>query len=422
MDAPRSMTRNFNPLNRPALGLETWKLAWEALNANKLRTMLTTLGIVIGSCCIVAVVTVALAGRRYIVSQIEGIGANLAYAELVRSGVSRALNVGDQITLGDLEAVKREIPQVTEAAGTRDIPMTLAVNSGERPVTVVGVTEGFQRIRNLVILRGRYFDSDDLNSRSKVCLITPQVATAVFGHDDPVGKTFRIGEIEMTVIGVFRERIATFGQSEITSESVIIPLPLMRDYTGDEYVGTLYAQADSPEDVPAVTSQMAEILQSRHRPGAKYDVLNLTGLLDAAHQIALALSVVLVLVATIALAISGVGIMNIMLVTVTERTHEIGIRKAIGAPRDAILYQFLIEALLISGSGSLLGILIAVSVPAAVNFLVTFFPEAGPISIPISWVSVVLAFVVSCSTGLLFGYLPANRAASLHPTDSLRYE
>jgi putative ABC transport system permease protein len=136
----------------------------------------------------------------------------------------------------------------------------------------------------------------------------------------------------------------------------------------------------------------------------------------------MALTIILIVIALIALSISGVGIMNIMLVTVTERTREIGIRKAIGAPRDAILYQFLTEAFLISGTGALLGILIAVAIPLAINVLVSFFPAVQGISIPVSWISVVLAFVVSCSTGLLFGYLPANRAARLHPTEALRYE
>jgi putative ABC transport system permease protein len=134
------------------------------------------------------------------------------------------------------------------------------------------------------------------------------------------------------------------------------------------------------------------------------------------------LTIVLILVAVIALTISGIGIMNIMLITVTERTREIGIRKALGAPRDAILYQFLLEALIISGTGAVIGILIAVLIPAIGNFLIGFFPVPAADGIPVSWISVVLAFIVSCSTGLLFGYLPANRAAKLHPTESLRYE
>ena len=160
----------------------------------------------------------------------------------------------------------------------------------------------------------------------------------------------------------------------------------------------------------------------RHRPGADYQIQNLSSLLDAARKISLALTVLLIVVAMIALTISGIGIMNIMLVTVTERTREIGIRKAIGAPRSAILYQFLMEALLISGTGALAGIAIGVAIPVTLNIVLKLFPAAAGIHIPISGISVMLAFLVSCSTGLLFGYLPANRAARLHPTESLRYE
>ncbi|MGA9889073.1 MAG: FtsX-like permease family protein, partial [Candidatus Acidiferrales bacterium] len=170
------------------------------------------------------------------------------------------------------------------------------------------------------------------------------------------------------------------------------------------------------------TTAVEQFIKSRHRPGAQYRVENLGSLLDSARKIAMALTVILIVIAMIALTISGIGIMNIMLVTVTERTREIGIRKAIGAPRDAILYQFLMEAFLISGTGALLGIGIAVAIPAVLNFLISLFPEVTGVHIPVSWISVVLAFLVSCSTGLLFGFLPANRAARLHPTESLRYE
>jgi putative ABC transport system permease protein len=197
---------------------------------------------------------------------------------------------------------------------------------------------------------------------------------------------------------------------------------LLKEYVGDEYLKELYVQADRPEDVASVTRQMGEILASRHRAGTEYRVENLTGILETARQISAAMTVVLILIALIALTISGIGIMNIMLVTVTERTREIGIRKAVGAPHNAILYQFLMEALMISGAGALAGIAIAVAIPVFINFLLTFFPVPADIAIPVSWVSVVLAFVVSCSTGLLFGYLPANRAAKLHPTESLHYE
>jgi putative ABC transport system permease protein len=380
------------------------------------------LGVIIGSGCIVLVVTVALAGKRYIIAQIEGVGSNLVYAGITRSNNSSRLTLSDEISLGDMDAVASQVPQVAVAAGAADIPMTVVASGIERPVKLVGVTDGFQTIRRLVVFRGRYFDPDDMITHAKVCLLTQELAERVFPNQDPAGQEIRVGDLRFAVIGVFRERISTFGETEIARESVLIPFGLMTYYTGAEYISTLYVQADSPEAVPEVTREVAQVLKSRHRPGAEYDVENLASLLESARKISRALTVILVLIALIALAISGIGIMNIMLVTVTERTHEIGIRKAVGAPRDAILYQFLMEAFLISGTGALVGILIAVAIPVAINLVLRMIPEAVGIRIPVSWVSVVLAFVVSCSTGLLFGYLPANRAARLHPTESLRYE
>jgi putative ABC transport system permease protein len=401
---------------------ETWQLAWDALRANKMRAILTMLGVIIGSASIVLVVTVALAGKQYIIGQIEGVGANLVYAEAVDKGPSQPRTVADEISMDDLHAVKAALPQVVEVAGTHDMPMTVVVSGQEYPISLVGVTEGFQQIRNLEVLRGRYLDADEMALHSKVCLLSKELADLVFPNQDPVGKDIRAGELQFAVIGVFRERVATFGESEISGKSVIVPFGLISYYKGESYFRTFYAQADRPEDVPAVTQQVAEVLKSRHRPEAQYLVQNLTAILETAKQIALALTVVLIIIAMIALAISGIGIMNIMLVTVTERTREIGIRKAIGARQSTIRYQFLVEAFLISGTGALTGILIAVFIPALLNFIISFFPDVGHVSIPVSWISVVLAFVVSCSTGLIFGFLPANRAAKLQPTESLRYE
>jgi putative ABC transport system permease protein len=399
---------------------ETWQLALQALRANKVRAMLTMLGVIIGSACIVLVVTVALSGKRYIIGQIEGVGANLVHASVIHSG--GAVTVADEVTPADLEAVKSSIPNVVEAAGTNDISMFTSVNGEEHPVYLVGVTAGFQKIRNLLVLQGRYLDQDDLRTQSKVCLLTPALANLLFPNESPLGKDIGIGELHFTVIGVYKERVSSFGLSEIRPESVIVPFSLIKYYTGTEFFKSFYVQADKPEDVPAVTTQVEQVLLSRHRSGARYRVENLSGILETAHSISLALTVLLILVALIALTISGIGIMNIMLVTVTERTREIGIRKAIGARRDSILYQFLMEALLISGTGALVGIVIAVSIPIIINSFIRFIPDLRGVTIPVSWISVLLAFVVSCSTGLLFGYLPANRAARLHPTESLRYE
>jgi putative ABC transport system permease protein len=401
---------------------ETWSLALQALRANKVRAVLTMLGVIIGSACIVLVVTVALAGKVYITSLIEGVGSNLIYGELVHTGENLHAALADEITVADMEAVRAQLPAVGVSAGTHDVDMTVVVNGITSPVKLVGVTDGFQEIRKLLILRGRYFDQDDMITRSKVCLLTEHLAKLVYPNENPIGQDMRLGDLHFTVIGVFRERMSTFGLTEITENSVIVPFGLIQYYTGEDYLRTFYVQARTAEDVPKLTTEVLQLLKSRHRAGAEYQIQNLSSLLDAAHKISLALTVLLIVVAMIALTISGIGIMNIMLVTVTERTREIGIRKAIGAPRNAILYQFLTEALLISGTGSLAGIAIGVAIPVLLNVVISLFPATAGMHIPVSGVSVILAFLVSCSTGLLFGFLPANRAARLHPTESLRYE
>ncbi len=395
---------------------ETWLVALDALRANKMRAFLTMLGVVIGSACIVLVVTVALTGRRFVIAQIESVGSNLVWGEYVRQP-QQATALGAELTLADLEAVKKGIPQVREAAGTRPIPMTVVVAAVERPITLVGVTEGFQAIRNLIVLRGRFLDSDDMQSRSKVCLITKDLADKVFPYEDPVGKNIKVGELSFIVIGVFKERVATFGLADVQKESAIIPFSLMKYYTGEDMIDVLYASAYHAEDVPTVARQMELLLKSRHPIDAVYQVSTLSGILDAAQKISRALTIVLLIIAFIALIISGIGIMNIMLVTVTERTREIGIRKAIGAPRREILNHFLLEAVLISGTGGVAGILIGVSIPVLIRPLLP-----GNLHVPVSWLSVVVAFLVSSLTGVFFGYLPASKAARLQPTEALRYE
>jgi putative ABC transport system permease protein len=396
---------------------ETWRVAVEALWSNKLRAILTTLGVVIGSACIVLVLTVAVTGRRYVIGQIEGVGANLVYANY-EVNPQQAVVRSNEITLADVDAVKAALPNVIAVAATSQVLIRNVVTGGtEHAVSLFGASEGFQVIRNLLIRRGRFLDAIDEQSRSKVCLITEELSALVFPNEDPVGKNLRVGELSFTVVGVFKERVGTFGLSEIQRYTVLVPFSLMQYYTGDNAVEILYAQADSPQDVPLVTSQVAGLLRSRHSGGATYIVQNLSAILDAARSIGTALTIVLLLIGFIALMVSGIGIMNIMLVTVTERTREIGIRKAIGARYKEILYQFLIEAMLISGVGSLVGILIALAIPVMVRPLLP-----GNLRVPVPWMSVVVAFLVACSTGLFFGYLPANKAARLQPTESLRYE
>lgn len=396
---------------------ESMAVAIDALRANKLRAVLTSIGVIIGSASIVLVVTVALTSRKFVISQIEAVGSNLVWAEMIKTP-DKVQPLSHELTLEDMGAVAAEIPGVVTVAGVSDMPMTVVVEGQARPVALIGVTLGYQKIRRLIILRGRFFDSGDMEMRSKVCLITKELAVHVFGVENPVGRNIRMGELSFTVIGVFRERVSTYGLAEMQNESVLIPLPLMEYYKGRMVLSSLYAQAETPDRVDGVERQMNQLLRSRHPAEAKYNVQTLTAILSAAKSISMGLTIMLVVVAFIAMLISGIGIMNIMLVTVKERTREIGVRKAIGAARKEILAQFLIEAFLISGGGAVLGILIGLAIPVAVQQ----FLLPGNLRVPISGMSVVAAFLVSSLTGLFFGWLPASQAAKLDPVESLRYE
>jgi putative ABC transport system permease protein len=223
-------------------------------------------------------------------------------------------------------------------------------------------------------------------------------------------------DLQFTVVGTFKERTGTFGLSEITNETVLMPISVIKLFTPVERVDPMYVQSRLASDVQPLTLAIKQIIESRHRAGARYDVENLGGILEAAQQIALIMTVVLILVSTIALIISGIGIMNIMLVTVTERTREIGLRMAVGASRHAVLEQFLTESIVISLAGGILGILVGISIPLGVRF----FTDA--VHVTVSLTSVFVAFGVSLAVGVIFGILPANRASQLNPTEALRYE
>jgi len=393
----------------------TFMEAMRALRASKLRSLLSTLGVAIGSACVVLVVTISLSAKSYITGLIEAVGSNLVYAEYIPGEARPPLS--DFLSPADLRVILPAVPLVTRVAGSYALHLVVAAGGAELPVTLVGVTDGFQEIRRLIVLRGRYLDEGDIESHGKVCLLTEHLAKRLFPADDPVGRTIRVGELVFGVIGVFRERGSTFGETDIQRDSVLVPFSLTKNYTGFEVLLIIYAQADRAEDVPLVTRELGELLRSRHRAGAKYNVQNLTSILDAARKISFALSIVLLVIGLITLTIGGVNIMNIMLVTVTERTREIGLRKAVGARRLDIRYQFLLEAVMISSIGALAGIFVGVAIPILAE---PFLP--GDLRVRFAWLSILIAFVVCCMVGIVFGYLPADRAAKLEPTEALRHE
>jgi putative ABC transport system permease protein len=286
-----------------------------------------------------------------------------------------------------------------------------------KDVVVIGTDDQYGAVRNLVRLSGRLMDASDVILRQRVALLTERLARRLYGSlEAAVGQVLKIHGLQFTVIGTFREKTESFGLSELAKETILIPMTVCQYFVPYERIDPLYVQALRAEDVPALTERIRSILESRHRPGAGYFVGNLTAILEAAGNVALVLTLVLILVAAIALVISGIGIMNIMLVTVTERTREIGVRLSIGASRAAILQQFLMEAVLISVSGGLIGAAAGVAIPLSIRFFVE------GITIAISWISIAVAFGVSFLVGLVFGLLPASRAARLSPTEALRYE
>jgi putative ABC transport system permease protein len=395
--------------------VEAASFAYDSLNANKMRAGLTMLGMVIGTASIILVVTIALTGRDYILQQIQGVGSNLIYLYYETGGtVSGEKTLSDDLTLGDLNAIQN-LPRVAYATAIVVNHDRLVLDGREREIAVIGTTPNYLQVRNLRILSGRFFDSSDELSFNKVCVLTPDLARKLFGSLNVSGQSIKIFQVRFDVIGVFKEGVETFGTSEISNYSALIPLSVMRNFNRTDKIDLIYASAQNRNLVPILTQRIRQLLEARHRSGASYRVENLAEILQAASRIAMALTIVLFLIGTISLIISGIGIMNIMLVTVTERTREIGVKMAVGARRREILYQFLAESILMATAGGILGVLMGISGPLIAKGITGF-------DIPISWISIALAFTLSLLVGVIFGIVPANRAAKLHPTEALRYE
>ena len=397
---------------------EALRFSIQALRANPVRSFLTCLGMMIGNASVILVVTISLTSQEYILDQVQAIGSNMVYAYLETGTQDSIRYQGDFINRADLGAVREQLRgRIVEATGVMTNSDHILINGRQQDVTIIGSDENYGPVRNLRLLAGRFFDVNDVMSRAKTALLTDKLAMKLYGGQSAaVGQTLKLFGLPFTVVGTFRERVESFGQTEVAADTVLIPITVLRYFTPVERIDPMYVQVVSPSDVDAVTRRVREILESRHRPGVRFKVESLQAILEAAKNISLGMRLVLILISAIALVISGIGIMNIMLVTVTERTREIGVRLAVGATRRDILTQFLIEAVMISLVGGLAGILAGVAIPLSVKFFVE------NIDIPISKASIAVAFAVSCGVGLAFGLLPANRAARLNPTEALRYE
>jgi putative ABC transport system permease protein len=395
---------------------EALRFSLQALRANPVRSLLTGLGMLIGTASVILVVTISLTSRDYILQQVEGIGSNIIFGYYVTAGPTTATADADYIKMADVEAIRKDLqPDIVAATGIMTGFDQILVGGRPRDVKIIGSDQAYASVRNIVTT-GRFLDEGDTSLRQRVALLTDSLAERLYGsRNAALNQVIKLFGLQFTVIGTFHEKVETFGQSEIERDTILIPITVLRYFTPVERIDPLYVQVRLPGEVDRVAARVREIVAGRHRPGATYRVETLTAILNAAKNISLILSVVLVLVSAITLVISGIGIMNIMLVTVTERTREIGVRLAVGASPREILLQFLTEAIMVSLIGGTAGILAGVALP----FSVGLFTD---IHIPISPAAVVVAFGVSCMVGLVFGMLPANRAAHLNPTEALRYE
>ncbi len=410
--ATTTETANRSP--KLAFG-EIFSFAYDTFCSNKVRFSLTALGMVIGTASLILVVTIGLTGKQYVLNQIQSIGANMIDAEY--EGGAQRSTAPDLLTIDDMHAVLQRVSGIVAASPVVPLDERIPIAGGkERDLRVLGVLPEYSSVRNLVLLSGRFFDADDEHARNKVGVIQQKLAQELYGSvEEAVGKVVKLGGLPFTIVGTFRERVDTFGQSEVTDNSMVIPYSVSRYFTNTPFVRQLYFSASDPSMVVPVTEQIRGVIQSRHRPESNYDVQNLTELVNVADRTANALTLVLLLIATVTLLVSGIGIMNIMLATVSSRIHEIGIRKAIGATNAEIRFQFLSEAILISLIGGIGGVLIGLALPFSVRFLTEY-------RIPISGLSAIVAIVVSAIVGILFGTVPAARAAKLDPVESLRFE
>ncbi len=398
---------------------EILKLAADSFRASKTRFALTALGMVIGTASVILVVTIGLTGRQYVLGLLQKIGTNQVEVEYAGGGASAAerARYTDYLTREDEKAIGQQVPGILYSSPVLSMHNRIAFPGGiQKDTTVLGVNPDYQFIRNLIVTDGRFFDQTDDVTHLKCAVVTTTFARERYGTTDAaVGRTFQILGIPFTIIGVFKESVDDFGMSEITDETILVPYSVARYFTGTERVDQIYFSMRTMDEVPDASKEIIGAISLRHRKNSVYKAQTLTDLLVTANEIAIALTAMLVMVAAVTLAVGGVGIMNIMLANVRSRIREIGIRKALGATDREIKLQFLTEAVLISLTGGIVGSLVGLALPLSIRFFTGY-------DFPISWLSVLIALTAATLVGVVFGTVPATRAAQMNPVDALKYE
>jgi putative ABC transport system permease protein len=409
--------------------LEGLRLAVNGLLSNRLRTSLTMLGILIGVAAVILLVGVGNGASVAVQQQIQSLGSNLltVFPSNAKGagGVQQGFGTGSTLTMDDVKAIanRQTSPDVVAAIPSAGGRAQLTYGNQNWNSSLTGTTQDFPPVRNYQVASGQFFTAANVDASSKVAVIGQTVATNLFSGADPIGQVVKINRQSFRVIGVFAQKGSSGGFNN-QDDVVVVPITSAWAYLlggRGRNVQQIYVEATSAEATNAANAEVTQVLLDRHHISdptqADFQILSQQDVLNSASQTTGVLTLMLGAIAGISLVVGGIGIMNIMLVTVTERTREIGIRKAIGARRRDILLQFLIESMFLSGLGGALGILIGFGLARLLPLAVSALPT--PV---ISTPSVFLAFGISVGIGLFFGLYPANRAARLRPIEALRYE
>ncbi len=399
--------------------------ALESVSANKLRAALTILGIVIGVAAVIAMLAVGAGAQDTILGSISGIGTNLLF--VFQGNLQQDVRNEQPITMADVAAMQDEFqaPHIQEVAPIVSGTVNVSFGGESTAPELFGVTPEFEIVRNYGLIEGNFITDDNVNGLASVVLLGPEVADKLFGRRELItGETIRIEGQPFRVIGVLEPKGGgSFGSQD---NVILVPLTTARVRLLDrerDHVDVAYVQAINAESVPIVTEEISQILRTRHRTKLGEDdftVYTQEDILSVAGTITNVLTIFLGGIAAISLLVGGIGIMNIMLVSVTERTKEIGLRKAVGATKKDILVQFLTESSLLSLIGGIIGIIFGWLISFAVGRIAA--ASGTPFTPSVSLDAILLATIFSTAVGLFFGIYPANRAANLQPVEALRYE
>lgn len=405
--------------------LSVVKISLRALRVNKMRSALTMLGIIIGVAAVITMLAVGRGASNKISEQIATVGSNLIIVlpgSTTSSGIRLGSGTFQNLTRADSDAIRQECSAVATTAPILNGSAQIIYANANWPSVVFGTDENMLEVREWTLSAGRNFYDQEIRSAAKVCLLGQTIVDNLFGNDDPLHKTVRIKKVPFTVIGI----LASKGQSMMGQDQddiVYVPVTsAQRNLFGRSFPGTvrsIMVKAQSTQDLDRAEQQIKDLLRQRHRIGAGQDddftVRNLTQMMQMAEQASRVMALLLAAIAGVSLLVGGIGIMNIMLVSVTERTREIGIRMAVGAKTWDIRLQFIIEAMILSLIGGLIGVLLGVLFAELLSFFAGW-------TILISTYSILLSFGFSGLVGIFFGFYPAYKASLMNPIDALRHE